>query len=189
MWRGDNRSMKPFKIIVATDLSGGFAKDGKIPWYFKDDFRHFKEITSGHICVMGRLTYEDIMSRRGSIDTSMPVAPVLVNRESYVITSSKDPVYGATTIKTLFDLDKLLDYDEPRDIFIIGGERLFIQALSATNDVHMTIINNRYDCDKRFPVEYVADKFAIAKVYDINGDVKEKTKQPLIFIDWKRIKS
>lgn len=180
--------MKPYKIIVATDLAGGFSKDGKIPWYYKEDFKHFKEITTGHICIMGRVTYEDIMSRRGPIDKSLPVAPVLPNRQSFVVTSSKDPVYGATPIKNLGDIEAHLDYDEPRDMFVIGGERLYVEALAVTDIIYMTIVNDTFDCDRRFPVEYIANHFGIVKKYDAQGVVKRKTKQPFIFIDWKRMK-
>ena len=35
-------------------------KDGKIPWYIPEDFRHFKETTLGSPIIMGRKTYESI---------------------------------------------------------------------------------------------------------------------------------
>ena len=43
---------------------GGFGKDGKIPWSIPEDLDHFKEITTGHICVMGRRTYTDMLAMR-----------------------------------------------------------------------------------------------------------------------------
>ena len=35
-------------------------REGKIPWHLPEDFRWFKKITTGHILVMGRKTFESI---------------------------------------------------------------------------------------------------------------------------------
>lgn len=49
-------------IIVAVDDSGGFGKEGKLPWYFPEDLANFKKLTTNATCLMGRLTYDDIKS-------------------------------------------------------------------------------------------------------------------------------
>ena len=41
-------------IIVAFDEQTGFGKDGKIPWHYPRDLKHFKNTTSGAALVMGR---------------------------------------------------------------------------------------------------------------------------------------
>lgn len=174
--------IKPYNIIVATDLTGGFAKDGKIPWYYKEDFKHFKKVTDGNICIMGKYTYEDIAARREIKDGEQ----VLPGRECYVVTSSVDEVKGATCIKKLDEIFTKIDYDEKRELFVIGGERLFTEALSGTNKVYMTIINKDYECDKRFPVEYVAKKFGISATYDTDGPT-QKTNKELLFVEWTRM--
>lgn len=55
--------IKP-NIIVAVDCEGGFGKEGKIPWFLPEDFEHFKNMTTGHVCVMGRRTYEEMLETR-----------------------------------------------------------------------------------------------------------------------------
>ena len=47
-------------IIVAYANGRVIGKDGKIPWHLPDDIQHFKRITSGHIVVMGRKTFEEV---------------------------------------------------------------------------------------------------------------------------------
>jgi dihydrofolate reductase len=43
--------------IVAVDRQGAIGKDGKLPWHYSADMKHFKETTIGHACVMGRRTW------------------------------------------------------------------------------------------------------------------------------------
>lgn len=49
-----------FSVIAAVDNANGIGKDGKIPWDFPADLKHFKQVTSGNIVIMGRKTYESI---------------------------------------------------------------------------------------------------------------------------------
>ena len=48
-------------IIAAVDKTSGFGFEGKIPWNFPEDFKHFQDTTKGHVCVMGRHTYTDML--------------------------------------------------------------------------------------------------------------------------------
>ena len=43
--------------IVAVDRQGAIGKDGKLPWHYSADMKHFKETTISHACVMGRRTW------------------------------------------------------------------------------------------------------------------------------------
>ena len=50
---------------------------GKLPWHYKEDLEHFKNITMGHTLIMGRNTFE-----------SLP--KMLVGRKIIVVTNQKD---------------------------------------------------------------------------------------------------
>ena len=47
-------------LIAAIANKRVIGKKGKIPWYLKEDLRHFKKLTSGSAVIMGRKTYESI---------------------------------------------------------------------------------------------------------------------------------
>lgn len=47
-------------IIAAVARNGVIGANGCIPWDIPEDRAHFKELTMGHILVMGRRTYEEI---------------------------------------------------------------------------------------------------------------------------------
>lgn len=100
-----------FAIIAACDyLSGGIGIAGKLPWYIKADMDYFRSATSGGTVIMGRLTWESIGS------TPLP------NRHN-IIVSSAFP-YSPS-------LDAALALaDDTTNVFVIGGRRLFKEALA-----------------------------------------------------------
>jgi dihydrofolate reductase len=173
------------KIIVAVDREGGFSKEGKIPWFLPEDFEHFKNITTGHVCVMGRRTYEDILETRKNRDVArninLPIDEILRNRESYVV--SRNPNFtapGATVVKSMgIVADRMKNSGDTRKLFVIGGRRMFFEALSNTDTIHMTIIKgDKYNCDVFFPVNVLNKKFKI-----VSGRETEKA----YFVDYNRI--
>ena len=45
-------------LIWAMDKNRLIGKDNKLPWRLPKDLAYFKKITTGHIVVMGRKTFE-----------------------------------------------------------------------------------------------------------------------------------
>lgn len=149
-------------LIAAVDIDGGYCKAGKIPWDLPEDMKWFQQTTKGHICVMGRTTYEDMNAIVGDRGTSS----VLPGRECYVVSSTVDSLPNATVIRTLRDIEKHVDLTDQRTIFVLGGKQLFDQAIARASNVLLTVIARRYECDKFFPVEYLTKHFAISAVTD-----------------------
>jgi dihydrofolate reductase len=145
-----------------------------------EDMAHFKETTKGAVCIMGRKTYEDmyemVMSKRKSKDNPKEILP---GRESFVVTSdTKYIAIGATPVQSIREAVQSLDETDHREIFVLGGEKMFIEALSWTRTIYLTIVKGeRFQCDKFFPIE------ALNKHYKI-VDGKETDK--LYFVTYKR---
>jgi len=157
-------------IIVAVDSVGGFGKNGIIPWNIPADMQHFKEMTTNNICIMGRITHENMLQMRKSRITpvgSPPIIPrfddILPNRKSFVVTSNKHyDAEGAMVVPSIRGAIETLDINDTRSVFVIGGEQMFIEALSWTKFIHMTIIKDKtYGCDKYFPINAINKSFAI----------------------------
>lgn len=164
-------SMRPVSIVVATDSLGGFGYKGKIPWKCPEDLKHFKQVTDGGICIMGRKTYDDMykMSGRenepthiGSPPVEVKPSPILPNRESYVLSRNEEfePV-GAKRAKGLRQVVDFLPRDDDREIFILGGEKLFIEALPSAETIYMTVMKKQYKCDRFFPIKYLSKNYKI----------------------------
>jgi len=168
----------PLSIIVCCDENGGFGKDGKIPWDIPEDMTHFKDITKNNICIMGRNTYEDMYNMVIKNKKRDKIKEILVNRTSLVVSSKSNYVdKGAVVVPNIRAAIQSIDINDLREIFIIGGYRMFMESLTWTKLIYMTIIKNKtYDCDKHFPIE-VLKRYKI-----ING---QETKN-LYFLTYKR---
>ena len=167
-----------YTIIVATDLKGGISKDGNIPWHYREDFEWFKKKTTGHPCIMGRGTFEDIKRRSKSND-------ILPGRISWVVTSQAatyDP--GAAMVGTLLyprDIENYVHTVEgfvqyPNEVMVLGGMGVYLDILQVASIVHLTCINKDFQCDQVFPLDYVYTNFD--RVYSeegINPDLQFNT--------------
>ncbi len=47
-------------IVVAKAKNNIIGKDNKLLWNIPDDLKHFKELTTGHVIIMGRKTFESL---------------------------------------------------------------------------------------------------------------------------------
>lgn len=177
------QNMLPMAIVVGVDEDGGFAKKGKIPWNEPEDLKNFQNTTKGGVCVMGRKTYEDMlemMEARGKKEED--IKQILPGRDSYVLTRDVDyePI-GAKAVRNITDAVQDLKDDDHRTIFIIGGEKVYIEALAWVDTVYMTIVEGRYDCDKFFPVKVLTDNYKIT-----DGSMSDNKK--LKFVTYKKVR-
>lgn len=151
-----------FAVIAAVDNQRGYSKNGQIPWHFKEDFEWFKKQTMDHACVMGRTTYEDINTRLGEKAKDS----VLPGRQCYVVSSTLESLPNATVVRSISEVALKVPVEYNKPIFIIGGGRLFTEGVALASTVYLTVINESYECDKFFPVEYVLRHFGTPTKYD-----------------------
>lgn len=169
-------SAHKISVIAAVDKQGGYTKDGKIPWHYPDDFKWFREHTKGAVCIMGRTTYEDTNCMIGDKGKEN----VLPGRKCFVVSSTLTDLPNATVIRSIREYEEHIDASDPREVFILGGYKLFIEGVALADTVYLTIINKDYECDKTFPVEYVTKHFLVADVHQV------ETSPDLRFITWTR---
>lgn len=144
----DNKYDNNIRLIIATDIVGGFGYQGEIPWHYKEDFTFFKSITMGHKCVMGRVTYEEINTKMGDRGRDN----VLPGRECYVISKTLTSLPNATVIQSLNQMPD-------RDFFVIGGSTLYNETLTYAKYVYHTSINNTFTCDVHFDLQYMRNVY------------------------------
>lgn len=144
--------LKPFKAIAAMSLNRVIGAGNKLPWHLPEDFKWFKQMTTGQIIVMGRKTFE-------SIGRPLP------NRATIVLTRSAIEIPGVTTVSDLNAIAGAIPAMAGRQIFICGGAQVYEQALPSCSDLYLTVVQRFVDGDKFFPgfedrfelVEFVAD--------------------------------
>jgi dihydrofolate reductase len=137
-----------FKAIAAMSLNRVIGAGNRIPWHLPDDFRWFKRLTTGHVIVMGRKTFE-------SIGKPLP------NRTTLVLTRSSTPIPGVRIISDLRQINPADPDLAGRDIFICGGAQLYKQALPLCSDLYLTLVQREVEGDTFFPP--FEDRFELAE--------------------------
>jgi dihydrofolate reductase len=130
--------VKPFKAIAAMSLNRVIGAGNRIPWHLPEDFKWFKQMTTGHVIVMGRKTFE-------SIGKPLP------NRTTIVLTRSPGLIQGVRTIAALRDLNPTDPAVAGREVFICGGAQLYQQALPLCSDLYLTLVQRVVEGDILFP--------------------------------------
>lgn len=128
-------------LIAAVAKNNVIGKANDLPWYLPEDLKRFKELTTGHTCIMGRKTYESILARLGH---------PLPNRTNVVITSNPDYQVGEG-VEKYHNLPEAISAHQNEDIFLIGGSRIFEEGIKLADTLYITELKKDYDGDVYFP--------------------------------------
>lgn len=131
--------MSKLIIIAAAAENNALGIDNDLPWHLPDDFKRFKQLTSGHKILMGRKTLE-----------SFPKA--LPNREHIVITRDKNykPKFDCIVFNSL---EEAVNYTKQDEVgYIIGGGEIYKQAMDLATHIELTRIHAEFEADTFFPV-------------------------------------
>ena len=128
--------------IVAVDKDWGIGYQGQLLEHLPPDMKYFKELTTNHVVVMGRKTWD-----------SLPIKP-LPNRTNLIIT--KNPIGKPLEPDYQFaDMDaaiEIITTDITTDAFIIGGGEIYKQLLPYCDRVYVTFIGKSHEnVDTYFP--------------------------------------
>jgi len=174
--------MKHFKAIAAMSENRVIGAGNRIPWHLPEDFKWFKRLTTGHVVVMGRKTFESIgkplpnrvnivLTRHpGRLKRSFPelFGAAWVARGKTRVDQAFQfelPRVGgvtATDLRLVKSFLKLGLEDSPLDFFICGGSEVYEQALPLCSDLYLTHVKRRVEGDAFFPA--FEDRFAQQEV-------------------------
>ena len=63
----------------------------------------------------------------------------------------------------LSEYDEDLANEDKREVFVLGGEKMFVEALVWTQHIYLTVVKNVYQGDRFFPLKYVQEFFHIVE--------------------------
>ena len=129
-------------IIVAIAKNNVIGSRNELPWYLPEDLKRFKQLTTNHTVIMGRKTYESIITRLGK---------PLPSRKNIVITSHPDSISQEGVVLFPSLQEALLAHKNDGLIFIIGGAQLFAEAIPLADTLYVTHVDKEYDGDVFFP--------------------------------------
>jgi dihydrofolate reductase len=118
------------KAIVAVDLNWGIGYQGKLLQRIPEDMKFFKAATTGKVVIMGRETFESLPGKEPLKDRVNIVLSrnQLFNNENVIICRSLTELFVELK-KRLWD-----------DVFVIGGESIYIQLLPYCSEALLTRI-------------------------------------------------
>ncbi|MEO6301735.1 MAG: dihydrofolate reductase, partial [Bacteroidia bacterium] len=110
------------KVLIAVNKKGIIGNGYSLPWRCSADLKHFKELTMGKTCLVGRKTWEAM--------------PPLEGRNLIVVGSKQQSL----------DVALLLDID-----WVIGGKSIYEQTLHLCDELHISVINDYSDGNVKCP--------------------------------------
>jgi dihydrofolate reductase len=153
------------KAILAMAKNRVIGKDGGLPWSsIKEDFKWFKEFTTGKKLIVGKNTFDTL--------------PMLKNREIFVLTRrieelseipnqyliNKNDLTGKI-ISDVSDLDS--------DIIVAGGAKTYVRLLPYITEFYVTHVNGSYEGDTFMPpFEDLFTNKEVVKEFDLHKVIK-----------------
>ncbi|SNR39224.1 dihydrofolate reductase [Halorubrum vacuolatum] len=136
-----------FVLVAAVAENGIIGADEDMPWHYPADLKRFKRLTTGHPVIVGRTTYESIVSWVGG---------PLPDRVNVVLsTRDLDLPEGATLAN---DLDEAIDVAREAaadldvdTVHVIGGAAVYEAFLDRADRMEITEIPESPEGDTRFP--------------------------------------
>jgi dihydrofolate reductase len=124
-------------LIAAVAENLALGKNNDLIWHLPNDFKRFKEITSGHHIIMGRKTFE-------SFPKPLP------NRTHVVITRQENyRAEGCIIVDSIERAIQVCPKDAP--VYVIGGGEIYNLALPYADQLDITKVHNNFEADTFFP--------------------------------------
>ena len=129
---------------------------GRIPWRLPGDLANFKRLTWGRPIIMGRKTFESL-------------GRVLPGRTNIVLSRDKKlAVCGGIVCASLQQALELAA--EAEECFIIGGGRLYAEAMPWVQRQYLSLLHADFAGDAFYP-ELAAEQWLVRKHAYFPGDV------------------
>ena len=132
-------------LIVAVADNGVIGAEGELPWHYPADLTRFKETTTGHPVIMGRRTYDSIVSDLGG---------PLPDRTNVVLTrGDPDLPEGVARAGSIDEAIETAEATGADVAYVAGGAAVYAEFLDRNllDRMLVTEIDETVDGDARFP--------------------------------------
>ena len=130
------------KAIAAMDEKRGIGFENGLPWKnpIKEDFRWFKEFTTGKILVVGSKTFDTLPSLRNR-------NVVVLTKYSDGYEDGYDPIYNyAWCYRSYDDIMEVYQCQNP-NLICAGGAKTYELFLPLITEFYITHVKGTYDAD------------------------------------------
>lgn len=148
--------MNQVTLVAAVAKNGCIGKDGHLPWHLPEDMKHFKELTTGKVVVMGRKTWESLPEKFRPLPDRKNV--VVTRQEGYSVPAG---------VELTSNLEDYLDLNFDEEICVIGGAEIYKLAMDRATDLELTEIDKDIEGDVFFP------KFNKAEWQEVSREARD----------------
>lgn len=128
-------------LIVAVDKNWAIGNKGNLLVSIPEDMKFFRQTTMGNVVVLGRKTL-----------SGFPNGMPLGGRDNIILSTNENyNVKGATVVHSKEELFEELKKYKDRQIFVIGGGKIYEMLLPYCRYAHVTKIDYSYEADTYFP--------------------------------------
>ncbi len=142
---GPDKKVHTIAAVVAIGRNRELGRGNKIVWKIPADVQRFRDLTRGHPLILGRKTFESILSYRGS---------PLPDRTNIVVTRDANWSHEGVVVAHSLEeaLEKAKGVPGSEEIHIGGGSELYKEALPQIDKLYLTLIDaEAADADTFFP--------------------------------------
>ncbi|MCX6129374.1 MAG: dihydrofolate reductase [Proteobacteria bacterium] len=146
-----------FSHIVACSQNRVIGRQSQIPWHIPEDLKLFKQLTSGHIIIMGRKTFE-------SIGRALPMRlTIVISRQMLHLPGE---VRQARSLEAARSMAQELSKQWGNEAFIVGGGEIYAQSLDWIDRIYQTQVPKQVEGDTFYP-EISLDDFELSQKTEI----------------------
>jgi dihydrofolate reductase len=122
-------------MIAAASENNALGKNNEMIWNLPNDFKRFKNLTSGHHIIMGRKTFK-------SLEKPLP------NRTHIVITRQKN--YAPEGCIVVHSMEEAIEIcPENENSYIIG--EIYTLGMTFSDKIELTLVHHNFEADAFFP--------------------------------------
>jgi dihydrofolate reductase len=151
-------------LVVAASDNDVIGANGELPWHLPADLRRFRELTTGHVVVMGRVTYQSVLARLGR---------PLPGRVSVVLTRgglAGPDLPGGPGVRVAACLPAALELAGraaadrgDQEVFVAGGAQVYRQALPLAGRIYLTRVHQVVPGDAALPPGWLAGFWPVSR--------------------------
>lgn len=127
-------------LIAAMARNRVIGLDNGLPWHLPADLRRFKQLTMGHMMLLGRKTFDSIGRR------PLPGRPLIV-----ITRQALDEPEGVRVARSVQEGLDLARESGETELFVAGGEEIYRQTLPVADRLQLTRIEEDIPGDAYFP--------------------------------------
>lgn len=169
-------------IIAAIGKNRELGVGDRLLWEIPEDAKFFRDMTRGHVCIMGRKTYESLLHYYKGKPMAKRVSVVVTRDADY---KAADGVFVFTDIEEAVkfakekeaEISHIPEYKDARDersqepeVFDIGGGQIFTLGLPLADRLYLTFVDGEFpEADAFFPEFPEFSKVVEARKSEGNG--------------------